>query len=151
VEKAYEEARHAVESSVEKQQGKLEISPENSAVLVACDMVATRQVLVNLIENALKYSGPQPKVEVSCALDGHAAEISVLDHGPGIPEEDLKRVFERFYRVDKARARGKEGGGSGLGLAIVKHLVENSGGQVGVENLLKGGCRFWFRLPLAQA
>jgi len=72
----------------------------------------------------------------------------VRDFGPGIPSEHLARLFERFYRVDKARSR--EAGGTGLGLAIVKHIVLNHGGQVGVTSDLGHGAMFWFRLPLTQ-
>jgi len=72
----------------------------------------------------------------------------VRDFGPGIPSEHLARLFERFYRVDKARSR--EAGGTGLGLAIVKHIVLNHGGQVGVTSDLGHGAMFWFRLPLAE-
>ena len=74
--------------------------------------------------------------------------IAVSDDGPGIPDEDLTRVFERFYRVDKSRAR--DPGGTGLGLAIVKHLVELHRGRVHVENRLEGGARFMITLPRAS-
>ena len=74
--------------------------------------------------------------------------ISVSDEGPGIPDEDLSRVFERFYRVDKSRAR--DPGGTGLGLAIVKHLVELHGGTVRAENRADGGARFTITIPSAR-
>ncbi|MBL8233347.1 MAG: hypothetical protein JNL98_32925, partial [Bryobacterales bacterium] len=73
-------------------------------------------------------------------------EISVIDTGMGIPEEELPRLFERFYRVDKARSR--ELGGTGLGLAIVKHLAKAMGGDVGVTSEVQRGSRFWFTLPV---
>ena len=76
-----------------------------------------------------------------------SVELSVSDEGPGIPEEDFSRVFERFYRVDKSRAR--DPGGTGLGLAIVKHLIELHGGSVRAENRPEGGTRVTITLPLA--
>jgi signal transduction histidine kinase len=75
-------------------------------------------------------------------------EVFVQDHGQGIPHEDQARVFERFFRVDKARTRAS--GGSGLGLAIVKHLAENAGGSVGVQSAPGQGSRFWVRVPVAE-
>lgn len=148
---ACEDARHALESSLEKHEGTLQVELPQALPPLACDRAALRQVLVNLIENALKYAGPSPKVRVQAREDMASVEVSVMDEGPGIPDGDQNRIFERFYRVDKARARpGSNGGGSGLGLAIVKHLVENYGGQVGVENLPEKGCRFWFRIPRAS-
>ncbi|MGH7442921.1 MAG: sensor histidine kinase, partial [bacterium] len=104
---------------------------------------ALRQILVNYVANALKHAGPESAVRVGARQDSDAVEIWVRDEGPGIPQADLPRVFERFFRVEKARTRGA--GGSGLGLSIVKHLAENAGGQVGAENLTPG-CRFWVRL-----
>ena len=147
---AFEDARHSLEASLEKNSGELSLEVPANLSPLACERAALRQVLVNLIENALKYAGPRPMVKVLAREDAAAVEVSVLDEGPGIPDGDQNRIFERFYRVDKARARGNgSSGGSGLGLAIVKHLVENYGGQVGVENLPGKGCRFWFRIPRA--
>ena len=80
---------------------------------------------------------------------GDSIALSVSDEGPGIPEEDLSRVFERFYRADKSRAR--DPGGTGLGLAIVKDLVELHGGEVRVENRTEGGAKFTVLLPAAPA
>ena len=82
------------------------------------------------------------------AASDAGVEVSVRDTGAGIPEEDLPRIFERFYRVDKARSR--EAGGTGLGLAIVKHIVENAGGRVRVESVLSQGSTFLLTLPLAR-
>ncbi len=112
------------------------------------------QVLTNLLDNAVKYTPPGGSIAVAAqaiAPPGEApggtpsVEISVQDTGLGIPEADRPRVFERFYRVDKARSR--ELGGTGLGLAIVKHLVEQHGGQVWVEARQPSGSRFVVRLP----
>ncbi len=104
-------------------------------------------VLSNLLDNAIKYNRREGTVTASSALsaDGSAVEISVADTGIGIPEEDLPRVFERFYRVDKARSR--DTGGTGLGLSIVKHIAEVHGGSVTVESEEGTGTRFVLRLP----
>ena len=86
----------------------------------------------NLLDNAIKYSAPGSTVTVSATTDGNAVRLSVADRGIGIPTRDLERVFERFYRVDRARSR--ETGGTGLGLAIVRHVASNHGGEVTVES-----------------
>lgn len=101
--------------------------------------------LVNLLENACKYSDDGSVVEVSSITDGSWVEISVRDHGIGIPSRDLERVFERFYRVDRARSR--ETGGTGLGLAIVRHVAGNHRGDVRVESQEGEGSTFTLRLP----
>jgi two-component system, OmpR family, phosphate regulon sensor histidine kinase PhoR len=107
------------------------------------------QVLANLVDNAIKYGRAQGKVVVGGKkLDDGKIEIFVQDDGPGIPPESLERVFERFYRVDKARSR--EQGGTGLGLSIVKHIVQAHGGDVRVESELGKGATFFFALPSAQ-
>ncbi|MBS0663398.1 MAG: PAS domain-containing protein [Verrucomicrobia bacterium] len=108
-----------------------------------------RQVLSNLVDNGIKYgrSGGQLTVTAQRLADGQV-EVCVRDDGPGIPPESLGRVFERFYRVDKARSR--EQGGTGLGLAIVKHVVQAHGGQVRVESELGQGAAFYFMLPAAK-
>lgn len=108
-----------------------------------------RQVLANLIDNAIKYGRPSGRVLVAAeALDGSQVEVSVTDDGPGIPPEAKARIFERFYRVDKARSR--EQGGTGLGLAIVKNVVEAHGGSVRVESTAGAGTTFHFTLRRAE-
>lgn len=108
------------------------------------------QVLTNLLDNAVKYTPENGAItiEARMAEGGSMVELSVSDTGPGIPEADRPRVFERFYRVDKARSRAL--GGTGLGLAIVKHIVEGHGGQVWVEGRRPSGSRFVVRLPVVQ-
>ena len=107
------------------------------------------QVFANLVDNAIKYGRPNGKVTVSGRkLDDDRLEIFVQDDGPGIPPEALDRVFERFYRVDKARSRDQ--GGTGLGLSIVKHIVQAHGGEVRVESELGKGATFFFTLPATQ-
>jgi two-component system phosphate regulon sensor histidine kinase PhoR len=104
------------------------------------------QVFANLVDNAIKYGRAQGTVTVSGQkTGGDQIEIFVQDDGPGIPPEALDRVFERFYRVDKARSR--EQGGTGLGLSIVKHIVQNHGGKVWVKSELGKGATFFFTLP----
>lgn len=104
------------------------------------------QVLTNLLDNAVKYTPEQGTITVAAHSTPQQLELSVTDTGIGIPEQDRPRVFERFYRVDKARSR--ELGGTGLGLAIVKHIVEGHGGQVWVEGNHPSGSRFVVRLPI---
>jgi len=104
------------------------------------------QALVNLVDNAVKYSHENTSVSLTAeAIDGELV-ISVTDQGDGIPEKDLPRIFERFYRVDKARSRKL--GGTGLGLAIVKHIIQAHGGTVSVENVVGKGCAFKIHLPV---
>jgi two-component system phosphate regulon sensor histidine kinase PhoR len=107
------------------------------------------QVLANLVDNAIKYGRAQGRVIVGGKkLDDGRLEIFVSDDGPGIPAESLDRVFERFYRVDKARSRDQ--GGTGLGLSIVKHIMQAHGGEVRVESELGKGATFFFTLPGEQ-
>ena len=106
-----------------------------------------RLMVRNLVENAIQYTRPGGRVEVSARSDRDHALLQVRDTGVGIPAKDQPRVFERFYRVDRARSR--KTGGTGLGLSIVKHVVETHGGTVAVESALGEGSRFIVRLPLA--
>jgi two-component system phosphate regulon sensor histidine kinase PhoR len=117
--------------------------------LVLADPDALNQVFGNLIENALKYGKAGKRIVVGARLleAAHEVEFSVRDFGPGIASDHLKRIFERFYRVDKARSR--ESGGTGLGLAIVKHIVLAHGGRIWAESELGKGAAFHFTLPLA--
>jgi two-component system sensor histidine kinase SenX3 len=102
----------------------------------------------NLLENAVKYSDPGSTVEVRARTDGRWIDLAVADHGIGIPRRDLERVFERFYRVDRARSR--ETGGTGLGLAIVRHVASNHAGEVRVESREGEGSTFTLRLPVGS-
>jgi two-component system phosphate regulon sensor histidine kinase PhoR len=114
---------------------------------VMADPDAMNQVFGNLIENALKYGKSGGRIRVGAKLLESEVEFSVQDFGPGIAYEHLQRIFERFYRVDKARSR--ESGGTGLGLAIVKHIVQAHGGRIWAESELGLGAAFHFTLPLA--
>ncbi len=99
----------------------------------------------NLIENAINYSPANTQVSITLSKNENLAEISVKDQGAGIPEKDLERIFERFYRVDPARSR--ETGGTGLGLSIVKHVATNHGGDISVWSVEGAGSTFTIRLP----
>jgi len=116
---------------------------------VLADRDAVQQVFNNLIENALNYAAVGRRIVVGAAEVNGSVEFHVRDFGPGIPSEHLPRLFERFYRVDKARSR--ESGGTGLGLAIVKHIILNHGGTVRAESQLGHGSTFRFTLPLARS
>lgn len=118
--------------------------PDNIAK-VKCDATSIAQVLLNLIENAVKYNKENGIIAISASPKGNYIEISISDTGIGIPEDDLPRVFERFYRVDKAHSR--EIGGTGLGLSIVKHIIQAHKGDVYVTSQLGAGSTFRFTLP----
>ncbi len=124
---------------------RLELGPIDESTLVVADEEAVHQILDNLIDNAIKYTPEGGWVRVACQLSDEAVEIEVADSGIGIPRDDLPRVFERFYRVDKARSR--EMGGTGLGLSIVKHLIQSIGGQITVDSRVGEGTRFHVQLP----
>jgi two-component system phosphate regulon sensor histidine kinase PhoR len=112
---------------------------------VMADLDALSQVFGNLVENAMKYGKSGGRVQVGARKQEAMVEFYVQDFGPGIAYEHLPRIFERFYRVDKARSR--ESGGTGLGLAIAKHIVQAHGGHIRVESELGFGATFLFRLP----
>ncbi len=116
-------------------------------LLVMADPDAMNQVFGNLIENSLKYAREGKRIRVGAKPLASEVEFTVQDFGPGIASEHLERIFERFYRVDKARSR--ESGGTGLGLAIVKHIVQAHGGRIWAESVMGKGAAFHFTLPLA--
>lgn len=125
----------------------LHVEPSSDSAEVFADAEAVHQVLTNLLENAIKYTPDGGTVTVGARmLDTDFVEFFVRDTGMGIPQEDLIRLFERFYRVDKARSRAL--GGTGLGLAIVKHLTHAQGGEVRVESKTDRGSTFYFTLPM---
>jgi signal transduction histidine kinase len=116
--------------------------------LVKIDRQRVNQVLHNLMENAVAHTPKGSTITVAAAKQGDWVEISVSDTGEGIPAEDLPNIFERFYRVDRSRARAT--GGSGLGLTIAKRLVEAHGGEIKAQSELGKGSRFSFTLPIAE-
>ncbi len=125
----------------------LVVKPPESPVHVLADEEAVRQILDNLVVNAIRYTPGEGAVELHWYQEGNEAVLHVRDSGIGISAEDQVRIFERFYRVDKARSR--ELGGTGLGLSIVKHLTQFFGGAVGVSSQPGEGSDFWVRLPVA--
>ncbi len=127
---------------------KLDLGPVDESILVVADEEAVHQILDNLIDNAIKYTPAGGWVHVICQTTEAAVVVAVADSGIGIPRDDLPRVFERFYRVDKARSR--EMGGTGLGLSIVKHLIQSIGGEITVDSRLGEGTRFTVLLPRYQ-
>jgi two-component system phosphate regulon sensor histidine kinase PhoR len=116
---------------------------------VSVDGDAIHQVFSNLIDNALKYGATGGKILVGACETEEGVQFYVRDFGDGIPSEHLSRLFERFYRVDKARSR--ESGGTGLGLAIAKHVVRAHGGTIKAESELNHGSTFYFTLPRQPA
>jgi two-component system phosphate regulon sensor histidine kinase PhoR len=119
--------------------------PPDSAVAVLGDEDRLGQVLLNLLHNAIKFSPSGAEVVIHAERDAQEVVTSVIDHGIGIPREAQVRIFERFYKVDRARARGE--GGTGLGLAIARHIVETHGGRIWVESREGVGSTFSFALP----
>ena len=111
------------------------------------DVGLLREVLRNLLDNAIQYTPANGRVEVGVERNGSSAVFTVADTGVGIPQAEHNRIFERFYRVDAARSR--EAGGTGLGLAIAKHIVEAHGGQIWVDSEIGSGSKFRFSIPLA--
>ncbi len=116
-----------------------------AALAITTDRPKLVQALANLLDNAAKFSPPGTPIDVSAEVAGDEVRISVRDHGPGISPEHWSRVFERFYKVDRARPR--EAGGFGLGLAITKHLVQILGGRIWTEAARDGGQVFTIALP----
>jgi two-component system phosphate regulon sensor histidine kinase PhoR len=131
--------------AIEERSQRLDLAIAPGAETVRGDLAKLHDALRNLLANAITYSPERTTIQVAASPTAEGIGLIVSDEGPGIPEEDLTRVFERFYRVDKSRAR--DPGGTGLGLAIVRHLVELHGGIVRAENRPEGGARFTMILP----
>ena len=127
----------------------LTVDPIEADLEIRCDISAVQQILSNLLDNAAKYTPAGGSISLGVQSGQRSLNLYVRDTGIGIPKEHVPRLFERFYRVDKARSR--ELGGTGLGLAIVKHLVQAHGGSVWVESEPGTGSTFWFSLPFEQA
>ena len=127
----------------------LTVDPIEADLKIRCDISAVQQILSNLLDNAAKYTPAGGSISLGVQSGQRSLNLYVRDTGIGIPKEHVPRLFERFYRVDKARSR--ELGGTGLGLAIVKHLVQAHGGSVWVESEPGAGSTFWFSVPFEQA
>jgi two-component system phosphate regulon sensor histidine kinase PhoR len=136
-----------LQPAIDAKRQRVTIDVAAGAAHVEADAAKLHDIVRNLVENAVNYSPNEAEVRLSVARDNGHSIIQVADSGPGIPEDDLARVFERFYRVDKSRSRP---GGTGLGLAIVKHLVELHGGTVTAGNRPEGGAVFTVTLPAAS-
>lgn len=134
-------------AAAQKQIALDEVAPPN-VVVARADQEGIRTILSNLVDNAIKYTPSGGRITLRWYADEEGAVVEVQDSGIGIAEKDQARIFERFYRVDRARSR--ELGGTGLGLAIVKHLAQAFGGSVGLTSLPKQGSTFRIRLPLAK-
>ena len=132
--------------SIEAKQQHITLDVPQEARQIDGDPAKLHDIVRNLVENAVNYSPDGAEVRLGAARANGAYTITVADSGPGIPSEDLTRVFERFYRVDKSRSRP---GGTGLGLAIVKHLVELHGGEAIAANRPEGGAMFTVKLPIS--
>ncbi len=139
------EALQRIRPAAEQHDITLHADSVDTDVTVLGDRRQLVSALYNLVDNAVKYSEPRSSVEITVTADQRAVDIAVRDHGVGIPSRDLDRIFERFYRVDRARSR--ETGGTGLGLAIVRHVAVNHDGDVRVESQQGGGSTFTLTLP----
>lgn len=141
---AVESTFKIVKQSAESKQMELTIEEEEN-VVIQTDLNRLKQILANLVNNAIVYTPEKGKVIVRIYKEGDNAVIEVQDNGIGIPEDEQARIFERFYRVDKARSRNS--GGTGLGLSIVKYLVENLNGTISVNSKLGLGTTFTLKFP----
>jgi two-component system, OmpR family, sensor histidine kinase SenX3 len=139
------QAVEQVRAAAEARQVELDVAETPRRITVPGDRRQLVSAVYNLLDNAVKYSEPGSFVHLRCATDGNWVELSVQDHGIGIPSRDYERIFERFYRVDRARSR--DTGGTGLGLAIVRHVATNHGGKVSVASREGDGSTFVLRLP----
>ena len=123
----------------------LDVNIPSNLPQALADEERLEQVLVNLVHNAIKFTPPGGRVAISARVEGDNIQVSVVDNGVGIPADDLPRIFERFYKADKARASG----GTGLGLAIARHIVEAHGGRIWAESTEGKGSTFTFTIPVA--
>ncbi len=137
-------AIHACSAQMETKGIRIEIK-EDTSLEISVDHFLMEQALINLIDNAVKYSPANSNIIIACTETPGKINLSITDQGPGIPERHLSRIFERFYRVDKARSR--ELGGTGLGLSIVKHIVSIHKGTIEVESSVGKGSTFTVSLP----
>jgi two-component system phosphate regulon sensor histidine kinase PhoR len=142
-------AEHDLQSLTEPRGQQIVTTIDTGARAIKGDAAKLHDVLRNLLENASNYSPEGATIEITARRAGPDVQIAVADRGPGIPESDLSRIFERFYRVDRSRTR--DPGGTGLGLSIVRHLVGLHGGQVAAANRSGGGAILTVSLPAASA
>jgi two-component system sensor histidine kinase SenX3 len=143
------EALEAVRPAADALGIPLHVTADLPEASVPCDRRQVLSALTNLLDNAIKYSEAPSAVEIDATASDGMVTISVRDEGPGIPSRDLERIFERFYRVDRARSRAT--GGTGLGLSIVRHVAQAHGGDVSVESHEGEGSTFRLRLALTPS
>jgi two-component system phosphate regulon sensor histidine kinase PhoR len=127
----------------------LRVTADCPAIELRVDRFRLTAAISNLIDNAVYYNRPGGEIEIRGSRDNGTFTLSISDTGEGIPPAEIPRIFERFYRVDKARSR--ESGGTGLGLAIVKHAIESQGGTVTVSSKLGAGTKFSIHLPIRES
>jgi signal transduction histidine kinase len=144
-----ERTHAAFEHQAALQDVRLSLEVDGDIPMIEIDPDRFRQVLANLLSNALQYTPGRGQITLCLTSDDQHVSISVADTGPGIPEEDLERIFQRFYRRDPSRSR--DTGGSGLGLSIAKSLVERQGGQIRVESEMGQGTRFTITFPCSDS
>lgn len=144
----FEEVHETVDYIAKKKNIKIDYQFENKDLNLWEYSGYIRQILLNIIENAIKYTGQNGHIEIRQYVKKNKIFIEIQDNGIGIPKEDIGRIFERFYRVDKARSRRV--GGTGLGLAITKHMVKSLNGNIKVESELGVGSKFIVELPFNQ-
>jgi two-component system phosphate regulon sensor histidine kinase PhoR len=137
-----------LEERIREKNHSLDLRVEQEELELVADEPLLDQAVTNLLDNAIKYTPNGGRLSISAGVNGGRVELSVGDTGIGIPEQDLPRIFERFYRVDKARSR--EMGGTGLGLAIVKHIMLAHGGEARVESQLGSGSTFTLSFPIRR-
>lgn len=150
IETSLDEVISVFKSQIEKKNIFIEKSIQESMGYLSGSKDKFKQMMINLIDNAIKYSNNGRKIIIQGYLEESCKIIAVEDFGVGIPAEDLPRIFERFYRVDKARLRTGEGG-TGLGLAIVKHIAVNFGAEISVESQIGKGTKFIIRFPFKRS
>ena len=117
-----------------------------SSLTALADVQQATRVIVNLLHNAVKFTPAGGSIRLEAEPAGEDVLLRVSDSGPGVPPAERRRIFERFYKADRARANG----GTGLGLAIARHIVEGHGGRIWVESAPGGGAQFCFTLPRAE-
>jgi signal transduction histidine kinase len=143
-----EEITLSVADFIQNKELTIQFDTDTEEKILACDADKIERIMLNLLSNAIKFTPPGGRINVTVRDGGEKITVIVSDTGIGIPAEDLPRIFERFYRVDKARSRML--GGTGLGLAIARQIVELSGGAISIDSELGKGTEVVFTLPAAQ-
>lgn len=143
---AVNEAVETLQPLMQEKSIRLELHIEDAQVRGEAERIV--QIVINLLSNAIRFSHEGGRIEIKVCSHGDNGRVEVIDYGIGIPEEEVERVFERFYKVDKART--SVGGGTGLGLSIAKRITEMYGGDIGIQSKWGKGTTAWFTLPLEE-